>query len=278
MACDGRQKDLNSLRPVWSHKSDWPNVTGRYPTFKDLFKDVFNNIKDQMKHHMKAAAKGGTGQQRAEDADADGSGSGSHSSGAPEDGDSSSNWMDIQPAPGTTRTTQSSTEKRAVEVLNSYKSYAGASFATDSCLSWWKENAFRFPELADVARRRLSTQASSACSERSFSKAGLIVTKKRMMLTPEHVDAASLVGWCAAEEGATKVRRREAATQGPKRKKRRGACVHSTHSALWIVSVLTHSAPKPVGLTMISIVCPYLRIFVRWAFALVWTKLPAVLL
>jgi hypothetical protein len=48
-------------------------------------------------------------------------------------------------------------------------------------------------------------QASSAASERSFSKAGLIVVAKRMVLNPDNVDRLSLVGWHMAESGwATK--------------------------------------------------------------------------
>ena len=38
-------------------------------------------------------------------------------------------------------------------------------------------------------------QASTAASERSFSKAGLIVAAKRMVMTPVNVDRLSLVGW-----------------------------------------------------------------------------------
>ena len=56
------------------------------------------------------------------------------------------------------------------------------------------------PRVATIARRRLGTQASSACSERSFSKAGLICGRNRMMLKPEHVDALSLLGWHAMRE------------------------------------------------------------------------------
>ena len=41
---------------------------------------------------------------------------------------------------------------------------------------------------------------SSACSERSFLKAGLICARKRMVLKPEHVDALSLLVWHAMRE------------------------------------------------------------------------------
>ena len=64
-----------------------------------------------------------------------------------------------------------------------------------SACEYWKENETAFPMVADVARRRLCTQASSATSERSFSKAGLIVVKKRLTLLSKNVDALSAVGW-----------------------------------------------------------------------------------
>ena len=44
-------------------------------------------------------------------------------------------------------------------------------------------------------------QATSAASERSFSKAGLIVVAKRMVMTPYHVDSLHLLGWRMAEAG-----------------------------------------------------------------------------
>lgn len=55
-------------------------------------------------------------------------------------------------------------------------------------LKWWKENETRFPALAVVAKSYLAAPATSTPSERLFSAAGNIVTKKRASLTKEHVD------------------------------------------------------------------------------------------
>lgn len=55
-------------------------------------------------------------------------------------------------------------------------------------LKWWKENEVRFPTLALLAKKYLSVPATSIPSERLFSVAGNIVTKKRASLTSEHVD------------------------------------------------------------------------------------------
>ena len=56
----------------------------------------------------------------------------------------------------------------------------------------------RYPEIANLAWRRLCAQASSATSERAFSKAGLFLSKKRQRLTADMWTA--LVCW----DGITK--------------------------------------------------------------------------
>ncbi|KAK1886880.1 Zinc finger BED domain containing protein 1, partial [Dissostichus eleginoides] len=55
-------------------------------------------------------------------------------------------------------------------------------------LQWWKENETKFPSLAVVAKSYLAAPATSTPSERLFSAAGTIVSKKRASLTKEHVD------------------------------------------------------------------------------------------
>ena len=69
-----------------------------------------------------------------------------------------------------------------------------------SALGWWRLHESEHPLVAQVARRLLSLQASSAASERSFSKGGLIVSKKRHCLSGARVDGLSLVGWYHDEE------------------------------------------------------------------------------
>ena len=55
-------------------------------------------------------------------------------------------------------------------------------------LQWWKENETKFPALAVVAKSYLAAPVTSTPSERLFSAAGSIVSKKRASLTKEHVD------------------------------------------------------------------------------------------
>ncbi|CAM9651177.1 unnamed protein product, partial [Ascophyllum nodosum] len=55
-------------------------------------------------------------------------------------------------------------------------------------LDWWRINAVRFPLLAALARRLLTTPASQAQSERVFSSAGQIVTQTRNRLSSEKVE------------------------------------------------------------------------------------------
>jgi hypothetical protein len=62
------------------------------------------------------------------------------------------------------------------KVLNHGKQYP-------NCLEWWKQNEFRFPRLAVLAKKYLSIQATSAPSERIFSKAGRIISTLRTRLS-----------------------------------------------------------------------------------------------
>lgn len=55
-------------------------------------------------------------------------------------------------------------------------------------LTWWEKNAASYPTLAEQARSLLCIPATSTPSERLFSAAGNIVSKKRASLSPKHVD------------------------------------------------------------------------------------------
>ncbi|XP_042343871.1 E3 SUMO-protein ligase ZBED1-like [Plectropomus leopardus] len=55
-------------------------------------------------------------------------------------------------------------------------------------LSWWKANAPRYPTLSKLAQSFLCIPATSTPSERLFSAAGNIASKRRASLSSEHVD------------------------------------------------------------------------------------------
>lgn len=59
---------------------------------------------------------------------------------------------------------------------------------TSNPLTWWKENAARFPMLQRVAKKYLCVPATSVPSERLFSKAGELVSKKRNSIKPKNID------------------------------------------------------------------------------------------
>jgi hAT family C-terminal dimerisation region len=52
-------------------------------------------------------------------------------------------------------------------------------------LDWWRLNATRYPKLAVLARRYLAIPASSASSERLFSRLKLTATAARQGLSPD---------------------------------------------------------------------------------------------
>jgi hypothetical protein len=66
---------------------------------------------------------------------------------------------------------------KALKVLEEYKEANGA--------EWWLKNEFIYPILSRLARRYLAIPASSAPSERVFSKYGVIWEKRKCNLNPE---------------------------------------------------------------------------------------------
>ena len=74
-------------------------------------------------------------------------------------------------------------------------------FSDTTVLQWWGRYHVRYHEIANLARRRICEQASSATSKGAFSKAGLVLSKKRQRLTTDHVDGISLLGWHYKDNG-----------------------------------------------------------------------------
>ena len=67
--------------------------------------------------------------------------------------------------------------------------YRKAIFARkEDPIRWWKEHEAKYPVLAKVARKYLGIQATSVASERVFSKAGELISKRRSRLKSKNVD------------------------------------------------------------------------------------------
>ena len=82
------------------------------------------------------------------------------------------------------------------------KTVGGAKdFSDMSVLQWWGRYHLKYPEIPNLARHRLCVQASSPTSARAFSKAGLVINKKRQRLTADHVGGISLLGWHYKDNG-----------------------------------------------------------------------------
>jgi hypothetical protein len=69
--------------------------------------------------------------------------------------------------------------------LDRYQLHPQESDRKSDPLSWWKLHAVTYPKLAILARRYLAIPASSAASERLFSKLKLTATAQRQALKPE---------------------------------------------------------------------------------------------
>ena len=71
------------------------------------------------------------------------------------------------------------------EIKKEYAKFVSTKFKLGNVWSWFEENKKDFPNVYLLAKEYLIIPASSAASERLFSKAGNIITKKRNRLLPE---------------------------------------------------------------------------------------------
>ena len=68
---------------------------------------------------------------------------------------------------GTETTAESSTEEVCRRELDNYSEYVWRLVGHERRVSieeWWHKREYLWPQVATIARRRLATQASSACS------------------------------------------------------------------------------------------------------------------
>ncbi|XP_038133614.1 E3 SUMO-protein ligase ZBED1-like [Cyprinodon tularosa] len=78
-------------------------------------------------------------------------------------------------------------EDQAKDEMARYKEEASLALS-DNPLGWWKEHESQYPFLSRVAKKHLSIPGTSVPSERVFSTAGDIITAKRSVISPEHLD------------------------------------------------------------------------------------------
>ncbi len=64
---------------------------------------------------------------------------------------------------------------------------------TGDPLAWWRAHQTQFPRVAKLARRLLCVPATSTASERAFSKAGWIDSKRRCALSRDNVARLSFI-------------------------------------------------------------------------------------
>jgi hypothetical protein len=77
------------------------------------------------------------------------------------------------------------------DVENEFKKYWSEKLAgrESDPLVWWSTHASTYPTVSVIAKKFLTSPATSAPSERAFSNAGLTVTCLRNLLSPETVDS-----------------------------------------------------------------------------------------
>ena len=68
--------------------------------------------------------------------------------------------------------------------------------SNDCALKWWYRHKDLYPIMSKLAAKYLSVQATSTAAERAFSTLGNMVTKKRTLLSDEHVQKLSYLKDC----------------------------------------------------------------------------------
>ena len=181
---DGRRSQCLPAKMIFENPDEWPNCYKYWKNFKGLKEELSTSLKDQlMDLHARSQQSSSKGELEGE----------------AEQPEVEMSWLTAPDEPRRRRTTTD----RFVSIVNQWERYEynpAELHKGETALQWWMRHESTFPEVAQVARRRLAAQASSATSERSFSKSGLIVQKRRMQLRPDNVDALSLLGWHCHEE------------------------------------------------------------------------------
>lgn len=87
---------------------------------------------------------------------------------------------------------QANIDEEDAGIIHEIESYLSSPYNTkeksENTLSWWSANQKQFPNIAKLARKYLAIPATSVPSERIFSLAGTLVSKKRAALKPENLD------------------------------------------------------------------------------------------
>ncbi len=69
-------------------------------------------------------------------------------------------------------------------------------------LQWWSKREEAHARLAPIARKYLSTPATTVSCERLFSLSGHIIQKKRASMSPENVNKlVCLSNWLSVKKG-----------------------------------------------------------------------------
>ena len=83
--------------------------------------------------------------------------------------------------------------KLKVSLVQELKAYLLEENCKGNPLEWWRQNCFRFPNIARVARKWLAVTATSTPSERVFSICGHVDSCKRSQMLGESIEAQVFV-------------------------------------------------------------------------------------
>ena len=206
---DPRFAHTSWLEPIWQHPQEWlrvcrtpTNENGAWSNVEHLIDEVNTEMVCMLVHYERGTAVATEGQPCGRSHERPRTTATGHA--APCSiffGSHMKRAHDLACSPSPSHHAKGDATVRARTAVTTWREtvtqplYHTTEIFTKDPLDWWRDHQAEFPAIAKLARRRLCVQASSAQSERAFSKAGKVVAPNRRSLGPDTVKHITGLAW-----------------------------------------------------------------------------------